>query len=265
MKVNTMGLALTTEQIHTHPLHSVVQRSFGIARHVDFFLWMQESVTEHLPHDVLIAAWGKFGKHKLHYDVASNIDGVRTQALVQGDSQVDKLMSELHDKWLANKRRWFAVNNFDMSDWCGNPGLLDKLCDMRSIVVYGMMDLRGKDDSIYVFFSKDKKIDVSQIVMEMLMPHVDAVLRRVEWLAMGGGARANGLIQTHQEDFSEREREVLRWIKQGKTNQEIGQILQISPNTVKNHLKRIFTKLDVTTRAQAVSKYGESLVGESPR
>jgi DNA-binding CsgD family transcriptional regulator len=47
----------------------------------------------------------------------------------------------------------------------------------------------------------------------------------------------------------------LHWFKTGKTNFEIGMILTISPNTVKNHLKRIFQKLDVSCRAQAVAKY----------
>jgi DNA-binding CsgD family transcriptional regulator len=35
-------------------------------------------------------------------------------------------------------------------------------------------------------------------------------------------------------------------------------ILNISANTVKNHLKRIFQKLDVSCRAQAVAKTGMS-------
>ena len=48
---------------------------------------------------------------------------------------------------------------------------------------------------------------------------------------------------------------ILHWVKTGKTNFEIGIILTISPNTVKNHLKRIFQKLDVSCRAQAVAKY----------
>ena len=40
----------------------------------------------------------------------------------------------------------------------------------------------------------------------------------------------------------------------GKTNPEIGCILHISGFTVKNHLKSVYTKLDVTNRAQAVAK-----------
>ena len=55
-------------------------------------------------------------------------------------------------------------------------------------------------------------------------------------------------------NLSEREIEIMQWVCRGKTNGEIGQILDISFFTVKNHLQRIFRKLDVLNRAQAVSK-----------
>lgn len=54
-------------------------------------------------------------------------------------------------------------------------------------------------------------------------------------------------------NLSERELGIIHWIKFGKTNQEIGIILDISQNTVKSHLKRVFQKLNVTWRAQAVA------------
>ena len=54
--------------------------------------------------------------------------------------------------------------------------------------------------------------------------------------------------------LSERERQIMTWVAMGKTNPEIGCILHISGFTVKNHLKSVYTKLDVTNRAQAVAK-----------
>ena len=53
-------------------------------------------------------------------------------------------------------------------------------------------------------------------------------------------------------DLSAREAEILRWIALGKTNPEIGSILNISSFTVKNHVQRILKKLDVSNRTQAV-------------
>jgi len=51
-----------------------------------------------------------------------------------------------------------------------------------------------------------------------------------------------------------RELEVLAFLSQGMTNKELADALYISTNTVKRHLKAIFEKLDVHTRAAAVAK-----------
>lgn len=50
-----------------------------------------------------------------------------------------------------------------------------------------------------------------------------------------------------------REAEVLRWVADGKTNREIGLILEISPRTVNKHLEQIFHKLKVENRTSAAS------------
>jgi DNA-binding CsgD family transcriptional regulator len=49
-----------------------------------------------------------------------------------------------------------------------------------------------------------------------------------------------------------RERDVLAMISQGCSNKWIARTLDISPETVKSHIKHIFLKLEVTTRTEAV-------------
>ncbi len=51
-----------------------------------------------------------------------------------------------------------------------------------------------------------------------------------------------------------REREVLELLARGLTNKEIAGAIGVSPNTVKRHLKSIYTKLEVHTRAAASAK-----------
>jgi predicted ATPase/DNA-binding CsgD family transcriptional regulator len=53
------------------------------------------------------------------------------------------------------------------------------------------------------------------------------------------------------DELSARERDILRLVSSGLTNKEIAEELLISINTVHSHLKSIFGKLDVTTRAAA--------------
>ncbi|MBV8526164.1 MAG: hypothetical protein JOY71_29325 [Acetobacteraceae bacterium] len=56
------------------------------------------------------------------------------------------------------------------------------------------------------------------------------------------------------ESLSPRERTIIELIGQGQPNKEIARTLGITPETVKSHVKNIFTKLDVKRRAQAVSR-----------
>jgi DNA-binding CsgD family transcriptional regulator len=55
------------------------------------------------------------------------------------------------------------------------------------------------------------------------------------------------------EILSGREIEVLRWIKQGKTNIEISELLGISERTIKFHVQSIMKKLRCQNRVHAVS------------
>jgi two-component system, NarL family, response regulator LiaR len=54
------------------------------------------------------------------------------------------------------------------------------------------------------------------------------------------------------EALTEREREVLRLLVQGRSNKEIARDLQIAEDTVKTHVKHILAKLGVQSRTQAV-------------
>lgn len=51
-----------------------------------------------------------------------------------------------------------------------------------------------------------------------------------------------------------REKEILKWLVDGKSNTVIAALLSISENSVKFHLKNIFSKLDISTRQTAVLK-----------
>jgi LuxR family transcriptional regulator, maltose regulon positive regulatory protein len=56
------------------------------------------------------------------------------------------------------------------------------------------------------------------------------------------------------ESLSAREGDILKLIGEGLSNKEIARNLAITPETVKSHVKHIFTKLNVEKRAQAVSR-----------
>lgn len=55
-------------------------------------------------------------------------------------------------------------------------------------------------------------------------------------------------------EFSQREQQMLLFLAQGYTNKEIAISLEISTNTVKTHLKKLFDKLEVSNRTHAVAE-----------
>jgi two-component system NarL family response regulator len=56
-----------------------------------------------------------------------------------------------------------------------------------------------------------------------------------------------------EEPLSERELQILRLLALGYSNRDIANTISLSESTVKTHLKKLFSKLDVTSRAEAIA------------
>jgi DNA-binding NarL/FixJ family response regulator len=78
-------------------------------------------------------------------------------------------------------------------------------------------------------------------------------------IALASKAKASSEMQDSGASLSTRERAIVLLMGQGLTNKMIARQLTIAPETVKSHAKRIFWKLAVQTRAQAV--YRASALG----
>jgi two-component system response regulator NreC len=65
-------------------------------------------------------------------------------------------------------------------------------------------------------------------------------------------AEAEEQAQAEQDPLSDREREVLRFLALGHTNQEIAKMLYLSVRTIETHRAHIMQKLGLTTRAELV-------------
>jgi DNA-binding NarL/FixJ family response regulator len=85
--------------------------------------------------------------------------------------------------------------------------------------------------------------------------------RAIELVARGGTyvdpVLAGYLASSHTADklpaLTQRERDVLRLLADGFSNEEIGKRLFISPETVRTHVRKAMDKLDADTRTQAVA------------
>jgi ATP/maltotriose-dependent transcriptional regulator MalT len=87
-----------------------------------------------------------------------------------------------------------------------------------------------------------------------ILPFVGSLLSR--WDARRVDSSPSQHKRRVSDTLTTRERDILVMISQGLTNKRIARILTISPETVKSHVKRIFSKLAVGTRTEAVFRAG---------
>jgi transcriptional regulator EpsA len=252
----------------------LARESIAIRRHIDLLRWLQGDLQRFLAHEIMIAAWGDFGLGLIHYDIVSRLPGVRTESA--NAATLAPLLHGLFDRWVELGKAPYALGT-DESGFLLNDSLLgcalgDALQDMRSSLVHGISDERGRHDCLYITFSSNADLDTTgRSAMAFLLPYLDTALRQVPHLPRQHRGR-EALIEADSEapqeptpeetpkngeghGLSDREAEIMHWVSIGKTNAETGSILDISAFTVKNHLQRIFKKLDVYNRIQAVSKY----------
>ena len=81
-------------------------------------------------------------------------------------------------------------------------------------------------------------------------PFVGSLLS--QWDARYAGDGAARPSNQKNDPLTVRERDVLAMISQGCSNKRVARTLEISPETVKSHVKHIFLKLEVGTRSEAV-------------
>ena len=98
-------------------------------------------------------------------------------------------------------------------------------------------------------------------VVNQLGEAIDTVMRSEIYLPTEAACKFFRLFQAEADFFeqkqpqphlTDREREVLYWLTQGASNQQISQQLYVTVATVKAHLTSVFEKLKVTSRTQAI-------------
>ena len=123
--------------------------------------------------------------------------------------------------------------------------------DIHHIAGHGVRDVAGPGASYFTFSGFEENLtNRHRYLLELIVPFLHQALSRI-----GNSTRtkSNTRGRPEQVHLTAREREILNWITQGKTNPEIAQILDRSEQTVKNQVSGILGKLGVENRGQAIS------------
>lgn len=260
-------------------LVSIIRRSQQITRAEDIKWWLRSDARHLLPHGALVVAWGDFPSGELlvrrfiHDPAWSPAAAPRiateestAAAAVNGNDVAIQTLQALHGGWVGADsqpcvqalqpdaaRSLIAPKVAAAPLWPVSHGLTHAM-------IHGVRDRRSDYDCLYAFLGNASlAMAAHQDAARLLVPCLETALRRATT-----GAEPAGLSVSAR-PLSIREREIIRWVQEGKTNEEIGLIIGISSCTVKNHLQRIFKKLNVSNRAQAAMRCRHMLSGDRER
>lgn len=227
-----------------------IERSLEVQTRSQFYLWAQGALQGFVPHEALWCAWGNVDAMRLKVQMfARGVISPRVEQ--QMTDSTDGILPRLVDDWLRGGRmpRLHSCDGEQM----GRRQLIGDLsrCGFEHVAVHGVREVQGDYGSLFVFAGLERQPDQrTAYLLDLLMPHMHLALHRMRQREAEQAAADLSPVTI----LSKREIQVLHWVRNGKTNVEISQILGISPPTVKNHVQKIMRKLNVNNRAQAVGK-----------
>ena len=238
----------------------------GVRRRYQFFVWMQTQVHVLMPHSVAVCgAWRRQIK-ELAWEVFHGVvldDELLGRLTATGSAPLRQVMRLWLDHGGLAMTVPLHVLLADASD-ADARDVWQALIEvgLGHVLVHGVSrpGRASELESVFVFAAPGGEPAASRTYfLELLLPHLHAVYLRVQTTERELGAlppRARLPAQIEAElrwHLTDRERQILFWVREGKSNQQIGEQLEISPLTVKNHIQKILRKMGAANRAQAVS------------
>lgn len=205
-------------------LHAI-DGAHGLATQGELFLWSQGALQALLPHGVLLCIQlDEQGRARKVDCLHSTVMAASERALLC-DARLGPAPA-----WL---RQWQQGGGQPLALQAGamGHGLLHGsgplACGGSAVVLLGMPAAAAVREAW---------------LLQLLLPYLHLALQRI---ATAVPAPA----------VSPRQAEILQWLREGKSNEQIGRLLGISPLTVKNHLQRLYRQLGVSNRAHAVAQF----------
>jgi transcriptional regulator EpsA len=255
-----MSLIATRQQADPAHFMKIAADGAGLATHEQLWRWLQGDVQHWLSHEAMLIGWGDFRTGDLQYDIVSSLPGMRSHDWTTAG--IAPIISYFRDCWAAAQHQPTQLDATvcaQLVRGAGEGAAPDALRTMKTALVHGIRRSRGGSERVFVALSRESELPGGAAMsLKLLLPFIDTALRQMP-PAPVRTAPCSRVDMRHRNAaripvLSERERQIMVWVAMGKTNPEIGMILDISEFTVKNHMKSIFSKLDVTNRAQAVAK-----------
>jgi general secretion pathway protein G len=252
--------------VHAAPLSDIDHRLWAaltavgsVRRRYEFFLWVQTQLQAALPHGLLICGLPRAQTSRMVFDYFYSVP-IDPEAIAKLCDLRDGLLPRLAERWVNDGFEPLAISVGAATQVMDAFARELQALGFGFAVVHGVARAQGAPGANGVFAFVSFGQDHGRLVhacetARLLVPGMFAAYCRALTRERPREVPEIDLpLSEPDTSITEREVEILRWVRDGKSNLEIGMILSISPLTVKNHVQKILRKLNASNRAQAVSK-----------
>jgi DNA-binding CsgD family transcriptional regulator len=218
-----------------------VQDKAGFTHLVD------SQVRQLVPHGFMLAVIGQlnFDHLTVHHHVAVNYPDWALAHVTQPSSMRER---PLLQRWLHTRAPVIVCTKGDRHLMSEREIFESEAIQMNRLALHGLPDLTSRMGSYFSFADVDPKVDAQTLAhrLKLITPLLHVALfqaTRQEAKPGLGGIRNLTAI----------EQELLMWLVAGRTNEEMAHLRQRSPATIRNQLFKLYLKLGVATRAEAVA------------
>ncbi len=246
---------------HADAVVRAMEKATEVRRRYQFFVWSQSYLQPLVPHQLAVCGAYQRTRKDIVFEAFNSIP-VPSALLSTVTDGGSALMQQLMATWIERRGRSLVLDLRSLTGLAAG-GERDRLIEsgFDELLVHGVSRPQRPTEleSLFIFGSVRRRcLDQHQMYLELLLPHMHST-----WLRVLATERDMAGVQTlvaplrtdkTRSIITDRESQILFWVREGKSNQQIGDQLCISVLTVKNHVQKILRKLGAANRAQAVAK-----------
>ena len=223
---------------------SLIEEAQSIENETGFIALMRGHVKTLIPHEMAVCGIGERGGQSSERYINIGFPINYLKAIITKDraieSPVAKAWAEKPEAQIFNDLAPLKKQNAQWANAIEKYGI-------RNMLVNGLPDIAGGHSSYFCLAQCPVLLTENhRYLMELITPYLHKALLRA----------IKGVPVKHppEQKLTPREYGVFQSMRKGNSNKEIAQALNISQNTVRNHVSKICEKLDVANRTEAVAK-----------
>lgn len=219
---------------------------------------VNQKVQPLIPHRFMLAVIGQlsFDHLTVHRHVAVNYPSWALAHVVQPINIKER---PLLQRWLHTREPVIACPAADGGQMSERETMESKAIGLGRLAIHGLPDLTSRMGSYFSFAQVPQAIDKADLALRLTM------MTPLLHIALLKATKGNQAAPSKISNLTEIEQELLVWLAAGRSNQEMATLRQRSPATIRNQLAKLYGKLRVSTRAEAVAlALSEALIVPEP-